>query len=78
MSHQVTDETPTVQSVLAAMTKASADLVKLSFEDQSRIIRIIQHGTARMRPAPVGGGEEPDKVVAWMLDPKTWERWSRW
>ena len=78
MPHRVTEETPTAQSVLEAMAKASAELVKLPFEEQSRIIRIIQYGTGRMRPAPVGGGEDAEKVVAWMMDPQTWERWSQW
>lgn len=72
------EETPTAQSVLEAMVKASADLVKLPLEEQSRIIRIIQYGTGRMRPAPVGAGEDAETVVTWMMDPRTWERWSRW
>lgn len=67
----------TLKEVLEAMAKTHVELVKLPLHDQSVILRIMQHGASRMRPAPLGGGEDPEKVMAWMLDPQTWEKWSK-
>lgn len=66
------------QEILAVLADLAPDITALSFQEQDRLQRIFSHGLNRMRPPPVGGGEEAGKVTAWMTAPDTWERWSKW
>lgn len=66
------------QEILAVLAELAADITALPFIEQDRIQRIFSHGMSRMRPEPVGAGEDAGKVSVWMTAPDTWGRWSKW
>ena len=66
------------QEILAVLAELTVSITALPAIEQDRIYRIFSQGLSKMRPEPVGAGENPAHVSKWMTAPDTWERWSKW
>jgi hypothetical protein len=66
------------QEILAVLAELTVDITALPAIEQDRIYRIFSQGLSKMRPQPVGAGENPTHVSKWMTAPDTWDRWSKW